>query len=105
MVGKEITVQGWYRRSPMDDMMDQIVDGSLERFKEVDMSDNQKRLLSEKIGIGSLRYNVLKVQPEKGFTKITSRYCVMSNLLSHIPIQIIVIGFRNYIRFIHFLSL
>ena len=48
--------------------MDQIVDASLERLKEVDMSDNQKRLLSEKIGIGSLRYNVLKVQPEKGFT-------------------------------------
>jgi len=52
----------------LDDMMDQIVDASLERLKEVDMSDNQKRLLSEKIGIGSLRYNVLKVQPEKGFT-------------------------------------
>ena len=52
----------------LDDMMDQIVDASLERLREVDMSDNQKRLLSEKIGIGSLRYNVLKVQPEKGFT-------------------------------------
>ena len=52
----------------LDDMMDQIVDASLERLKEVDMSDNQKHLLSEKIGIGSLRYNVLKVQPEKGFT-------------------------------------
>ncbi len=52
----------------LDDMMDQIVGASLERLKEVDMSDNQKRLLSEKIGIGSLRYNVLKVQPEKGFT-------------------------------------
>ena len=52
----------------LDDMMDQIVDASLERLKEVDMSDNQKQLLSEKIGIGSLRYNVLKVQPEKGFT-------------------------------------
>ena len=52
----------------LDDMMDQIVDASLERLKEVDMSDNQKRLLSEKIGIGSLRYNILKVQPEKGFT-------------------------------------
>ena len=52
----------------LDDMMDQIVDASLERLEEVEMSDNQKRLLSEKIGIGSLRYNVLKVQPEKGFT-------------------------------------
>ena len=52
----------------LDDMMDQIVGASLERLKEVDMSDNQKLLLSEKIGIGSLRYNVLKVQPEKGFT-------------------------------------
>jgi len=52
----------------LDDMMDQIVHASLERLREVEMSDNQKRLLSEKIGIGSLRYNVLKVQPEKGFT-------------------------------------
>ena len=52
----------------LDDMMDQIVAASLERLKEVEMSDNQKRLLSEQIGIGSLRYNVLKVQPEKGFT-------------------------------------
>ena len=51
----------------LDDMMDLIVDTSLERLKEVDMTDNQKHLLSEKIGIGSLRYNVLKVQPEKGF--------------------------------------
>ena len=52
----------------LDDMMDQIVDASLERLREVEMSDNQKQLLSEKIGIGSLRYNILKVQPEKGFT-------------------------------------
>ena len=52
----------------LDDMMDQIVAASLERLKEVEMPDSQKRLLSEKIGIGSLRYNVLKVQPEKGFT-------------------------------------
>ena len=52
----------------LDDMMDQIVAASLDRLKEVEMSDNQKRLLSEQIGIGSLRYNILKVQPEKGFT-------------------------------------
>ena len=52
----------------LDDMMDQIVNASFERLKKSDMSNNQKRLLSEKIGIGSLRYNILKVQPEKGFT-------------------------------------
>ena len=52
----------------LDDMMDQIVDASLARLKQANMSDSQKRLLSEKIGIGSLRYNILKVQPEKGFT-------------------------------------
>ena len=52
----------------LDDMMEKIVEASFERLKEVDMSQEQKHLLSEKIGIGSLRYNILKVQPEKGFT-------------------------------------
>ena len=52
----------------LDDMMERIVTASLERLKEVDMSPKQKKILSEKIGIGSLRYNILKVQPEKGFT-------------------------------------
>ena len=52
----------------LDDMMDQIVKSSLDRLKDVEMTNEQKKILSEKIGIGSLRYNVLKVQPEKGFT-------------------------------------
>ena len=52
----------------LDDMMEQIVQASLERLKEVDMNSNEKEILAEKIGIGSLRYNILKVQPEKGFT-------------------------------------
>ena len=52
----------------LDDMMDQIVKASLDRLKDVEMTNEQKKILSEKIGIGSLRYNVLKVQPEKGFT-------------------------------------
>ena len=52
----------------LDDMMERIVTASFERLKEVDMSPNQKKILAEKIGIGSLRYNILKVQPEKGFT-------------------------------------
>ncbi len=52
----------------LDDMMEKIVTASFERLKEVDMSPKQKKILSEKIGIGSLRYNILKVQPEKGFT-------------------------------------
>ena len=52
----------------LDDMMERIVTASFERLKEVDMSPKQKNILAEKIGIGSLRYNILKVQPEKGFT-------------------------------------
>ena len=52
----------------LDDMMERIVTASFERLKEVDMSPKQKKILAEKIGIGSLRYNILKVQPEKGFT-------------------------------------
>ena len=52
----------------LDDMMDQIVAASLERLKELDLPNDQKDLLAETIGIGSLRYNVLKVQSEKGFT-------------------------------------
>ena len=52
----------------LDDMMEKIIKASFERLKEVDMSSEQKNILAEKIGIGSLRYNILKVQPEKGFT-------------------------------------
>ena len=52
----------------LDDMMNQIVTSSFERLADVEMSDSEKHKLSEKIGIGSLRYNILKVQPEKGFT-------------------------------------
>jgi len=52
----------------LDDMMEQIVQASFERLKEVDMNSKEKEILAEKIGIGSLRYNILKVQPEKGFT-------------------------------------
>ena len=52
----------------LDDMMEKIVQASFKRLKDVEMNQEQKHLLSEKIGIGSLRYNILKVQPEKGFT-------------------------------------
>lgn len=52
----------------LDDMMEKIVQASFERLKDVEMTHEQKHSLSEKIGIGSLRYNIIKVQPEKGFT-------------------------------------
>jgi len=52
----------------LDDMMEQIVQASFERLKDVDIDSEEKNILAEKIGIGSLRYNILKVQPEKGFT-------------------------------------
>ena len=52
----------------LDDMMDKIVQSSFERLDDLKMNEKKKHLLSEKIGIGSLRYNILKVQAEKGFT-------------------------------------
>ena len=61
----------------LDDIMQKIVDLSYQKldsdFNEgenwkADTSTTKKKELAELIGIGSLRYNILKVQPEKGFT-------------------------------------
>ena len=52
----------------LDDIMEKIVDLAKEKLKETEIGDELKDQLAEEIGIGALRYNVLKVQCEKGFT-------------------------------------
>ena len=49
----------------LDDIMQQITNLAREKLGEVDMN---KEKLAKQIGIGALRYNILKVQAEKGFT-------------------------------------
>ena len=48
----------------LDDIMQQITDLAMEKLGEIE----DKEKLSKQIGIGALRYNILKVQAEKGFT-------------------------------------
>ena len=52
----------------LDDIMEKIVDLAKEKLKETEINEYLKDQLAEEIGIGALRYNVLKVQSEKGFT-------------------------------------
>ena len=49
----------------LDDIMQQITDLAKEKLGELDVD---KEKLAKQIGIGALRYNILKVQAEKGFT-------------------------------------
>ena len=48
--------------------MEKIVDLAKLKLDETDLSETKKNELAEDIGLGSLRYNILKVQAEKGFT-------------------------------------
>ena len=52
----------------LDDIMEKIVELAKTKLDETDLSETKKNELAEEIGIGSLRYNILKVQAEKGFT-------------------------------------
>ena len=52
----------------LDDIMEKIVDLAKLKLDETDLSETKKNELAEDIGLGSLRYNILKVQAEKGFT-------------------------------------
>ena len=52
----------------LDDIMEKIVNLAKEKLKETEINEELKDQLAEEIGIGALRYNVLKVQSEKGFT-------------------------------------
>ena len=52
----------------LDDIMEKIVKLAKDKLDETDLKKETKNTLAEDIGIGSLRYNILKVQAEKGFT-------------------------------------
>tara|TARA_B110000263_G_scaffold203905_1_gene184017 strand:+ start:254 stop:1933 length:1680 start_codon:yes stop_codon:yes gene_type:complete len=52
----------------LDDIMEKIVGLAKLKLDETDLDEKTKNELAEDIGIGSLRYNILKVQAEKGFT-------------------------------------
>ncbi|MEC8997426.1 MAG: arginine--tRNA ligase [Candidatus Thermoplasmatota archaeon] len=61
----------------LDDIMEQIVALAKEKLEggtsqqgrwKADIKNDQREKLAEEIGIGALRYNILKVQAEKGFT-------------------------------------
>jgi len=52
----------------LDDLIDECIERAYEEVKkrrEQDLSENQMRQIAEIVGIGSLRYNIIKVQPEK----------------------------------------
>jgi arginyl-tRNA synthetase len=52
----------------LDDLIDECISRAYEEVKkrrENELSDKKMKEISEKIGIGSLRYNIIKVQPEK----------------------------------------
>ena len=61
----------------LDDIMEQIVGLAKQKLGEgtsqqgrwkAEIKEHQRKELAEEIGIGALRYNILKVQAEKGFT-------------------------------------
>ncbi len=52
----------------LDNVMEMIVELAKNKLDETDLNKETKNKLAEDIGIGSLRYNILKVQAEKGFT-------------------------------------
>ena len=52
----------------LDDLIDECIERAYEEVKkrrEQDLSEKQMRQIAEVVGIGSLRYNIIKVQPEK----------------------------------------
>ena len=64
--GKMSTRQG--RVVYLDDLIDECVKRAYDEVKKrrgKDLSEKKKREIAEIIGIGSLRYNIIKVQPEK----------------------------------------
>ena len=57
----------------MDDLIDEAVDRALEevRKRRPDLPEAQMREIAETVGVSALRYNIVRVQPEK---KITFRW-------------------------------
>jgi arginyl-tRNA synthetase len=52
----------------LDDLIDEITSRAYKEVKKrrsEDLSDKQMKKIADKIGIGALRYNIIKVQPEK----------------------------------------
>jgi arginyl-tRNA synthetase len=51
----------------LDDLMDEAVDRALDVVKEkrADLSDDDKARIAELVGIGALRYNIIRIQAEK----------------------------------------
>ncbi len=52
----------------LDDIMKEITKLASEKLSENKLDKSMKEQLARQIGIGALRYNILKVQAEKGFT-------------------------------------
>ena len=52
----------------LDDVMKDIVELASKKLSNSELDESIKKELAKQIGIGALRYNILKVQAEKGFT-------------------------------------
>jgi arginyl-tRNA synthetase len=55
----------------LDDLIDEAVERALEEVtarRAADLDDSQRQAIAEAVGIGALRYNIVRVQPEKGIT-------------------------------------
>lgn len=64
--GKMSTRQG--RVVYLDDLIDECIERAYEEVKKrraSELTDSQMKKIAEIVGIGSLRYNIIKVQPEK----------------------------------------
>lgn len=64
--GKMSTRQG--RVVYLDDLIDECIERAYEEVKKrraSELTESQMRRIAEQVGIGSLRYNIIKVQPEK----------------------------------------
>ena len=52
----------------LDDLIDECIERAYEEVKKrraSELTESQMRKIAEQVGIGSLRYNIIKVQPEK----------------------------------------
>ena len=66
--GKMSTRRG--RVVSLDDLLDEAVDrarGEVDKRRE-DLGEDEKTRISEAVGVGAVRYNIVRVQPEKGIT-------------------------------------
>ena len=55
----------------LDELIDECIKRAYDEVKKrrgKDLSEKKMKEIAEKIGVGALRYNIIKVQPEKGIT-------------------------------------